>query len=104
MPTPLTCLTKAVRRLGFTLLLALVGQTAQATLITFDERPWHSDPPDTPDLSWYIDPITNEYDALGVRINDGYLQYAGAQGDFGNGQTLLGGPNFGISFAGILPR
>ncbi len=104
MPTPLTCLTKAVRRLGFTLLLALVGQTAQATLITFDERPWHSDSPDSSDLSWYIDPITNEYDALGVRINSGYLQYARPEGVFGNGQTLLGGPSFSISFTGPLPR
>ena len=104
MPTPLTCLTKAVHRLGFTLLLALVGQTAQATLITFEERPWHSDPPDTPDLSWYIDPITNEYDALGVRITSGYLQYAGSHWGFGNGQTLMGGPSFGISFTGTLPR
>jgi hypothetical protein len=104
MPTPQTRVEKAVRRLGFALLLALAGQAAQATLITFDERPWRSDPPDSSDLSWYIDPITTEYDALGVHINDGYLQYAGSLWDLGSGQTLLGGPSFFISFTDTLPH
>jgi hypothetical protein len=78
------------------LLLVTTSLSAHAALITFDERarvpgtdPWGD--------AWYADPITNEYDAWGVSINDGYL--IGTPGS----QQLLGGPSFSVTFTGTLP-
>jgi hypothetical protein len=85
-----------LRRVCASMLLVAASLSAHAALITFDERArvpgtdWWGD-------AWYADPITNEYDALGVSINDGYL--IGTPGS----QQLLGGPSFSVTFTGTLP-
>lgn len=96
------------RSIGAALLVAaacaLIPVAAQATLITFDERP--RDPPGSVEGDWRADPLRDDYDALGVNIVDGYLMYAGADAGFSTSQYLLGAAGFGITFsevAGALP-
>jgi hypothetical protein len=92
-------LPSALRRAGVLALLALAAHTAQATLITFDEQPWHPD--EYGDNSWSAYPITTEYDGLGISIFSGYLVPGSP---FGTGQSLLGGPSFQIRFTDTLPQ
>lgn len=92
-------LPSALRRAGALVLLALAAHAAQATLITFDEQPWHPD--EYGDHSWSAYPITTEYDGLGLSIFSGYLVPGSP---FGTGQSLLGGPSFQIRFTDTLPQ
>ena len=88
-------------RLGRTWLVALTclaSTTAQAAFITFDEFPYKPLFPDEP--SWSDHPITDEYASLGVVIDGGYLQPAGADPAFRDSQFLLGGPYLSIRFTG----
>jgi hypothetical protein len=78
------------------LLLLMASLSAHAALITFDERARVPGTEPGGD-AWYSDPITNEYEAWGVVINDGYL--VGERGS----QQLLGGPSLSVSFTGTLP-
>lgn len=88
-----------LRRSAVALGAATAALTAQAALITFDERPWVFGPDE---YAWYSNPVDEEYSALGVHFNTGYLQPSGHGAPF-NTQYLLGGPYFSITFSGTLP-
>jgi hypothetical protein len=102
MPTCPSTVRALLRHALIVLLLGAALPAARATLITFEERPWIYGPEE---YAWYSNPITTEYDGLGVRITDGYLQPADPlSAGFPNTQFLLGGPFFGISFTNdVLP-
>jgi len=88
----------ALRHAGFLLALAFASHTAHATFITFDERPWVLGPDE---YAWYSNPITTEYDGLGVQFTSAYLQQPFPP--YGASQFILGGPDFSIRFTGTLP-
>ena len=73
--------------------LALAGQQAQATLLTFNELPW------TPHDSWSDLPVTSQYASLGVTMQGAYLD----RNDAGN-QYLITDIFGTISFTDTLPR
>jgi hypothetical protein len=74
---------------------------AHATLITFDERPWI---PDTDDIGFASNPVTDEYASLGVLFDTAYLQSRDSgDPDYAGSQFILGGPSFSITFTGNLP-
>lgn len=91
---------KQLIRLAAAAALLVAAQTAQAVLITFDERPWVLGPEE---YAWYSNPITTEYDGLGVSFVDAYLQPAASDPVYSKSQYILGGPSFSISFTGTLP-
>lgn len=90
---------KPLLRLAAGTALLLAAQAVQAVLITFDERPWVFGPEE---YAWYSNPITDEYDGLGISLVDAYLQPAG-QDTVYESQYILGGPSFGVAFTGALP-
>lgn len=92
-------ITAALSAAAFT----LVPLAAQATFISFDERPRTPLPGYDP-FDWSADPLGDDYDALGVNITGGYLQPTGSDNTYTKSQYLLGGNGFSITFAaGSLP-
>jgi len=73
--------------------LALAGQQAQATLLSFNELAW------TPHDSWSDLPVTDQYAALGVTMQGAYLD----RNDAGN-QYLITDIFATFSFSGTLPH
>ncbi len=74
--------------------LGFAALSAHAVLITFDDLP-RADPAQ-PDSR----PVTDEYAALGLIVNNGYLAAAGWNGP---DQSLIGAPHLSVSFTGALP-
>ena len=74
----------------------LAPAAAQATFISFDERP--RNPPGSVEGDWRADPIYDEYASLGVSFQDAYLMYTGSDPVYAKSQYLLGGNGFGITF------
>lgn len=91
---------KKLLRLAAAAALLLATQAAQAVFISFDERPWVMGPQG---YDWSSNPITSEYDGLGVSLMDAYLQPTGSDLVYSKSQYILGGPGFSISFTGTLP-
>ena len=83
-------------RIALAIALCGLAGAAQATLITFDERPWVYDEDLGYDFS--SNPITNEYDALGVQLDGAYLQPGPPHSDYMGSQYIMGANGFSISF------
>lgn len=83
------------------LALLVAGTAAQATLITFDERPYS--PAEPGDLSFSADMIGDYYDHLGVDLGLAFLRPANYDDDY-RSQFLLGANSFSIRFTDtVLP-
>jgi hypothetical protein len=80
--------------------LVLTAGHAQATLITFDELPWH------PIESFSDYPVDTQYAPLGVTFLTGYLQqtYYPTNPPAHLNQYLLGGHELAVTFSGDLPN
>jgi hypothetical protein len=90
------------RTLALLLAACAAAPAAHATFISFDERQRH--PPASEEGDWSIDPITTEYDALGVRIEGAYLQDEGQDPVYSKSQYILGSNYVRITFTNaILP-
>lgn len=79
--------------------LALSAGLAQATLITFDELPWH------PIESFSDYPVDTQYAHLGITFDPGYLMqtYYPSNPPAHLNQYLLGGHEMAVTFSGTLP-
>ena len=73
-------------------LLGLATAGAHAVLITFDDLPPTADPGQFAGTS-----VTDEYAALGLIVNEGYLAGSGVPG---TNQSLYGAPYLSLSFIG----
>lgn len=74
------------------LALGLFAASAHAVLITFDDLPPPADPG-----QFAGTPVTDEYAALGLIVNEGYLAGSGVPG---TNQSLYGAPYLSLSFIG----
>lgn len=83
----------------FLLSLVLACSSSHAVFINFDDIERSNDP------FWASQPITTEYLAKGLIIDDGYLgsYWSGSDYTVSGPNYLQGGPYFNFSFAGKLP-
>lgn len=83
---------RALLRALFLVLLGACATLANAVLITFDDLPPPADPGQLAGT-----PVTDEYAALGLVVNEGYLAGSGVPG---SDQSLYGAPYLSLSFIG----